>query len=347
MRAEGAHEHGSRRKSLCLPPVRCDPAALPIPAPITAAVEALRRGELVGMPTETVYGLAADARNPDAVRGIFAAKGRPADHPLIVHLASVDQVGDWAGEVPPAARALAEAFWPGPLTLVLRKSAQVDPVITGGQDTVGLRVPSHPVAQALLRAFGGAVAAPSANRFGRISPTTAEHVRNEFPQGIAQILDGGPSEVGLESTIVDLSGPLPRLLRPGSIAASAIEALIGPLARPGDAEGPRASGRLAAHYAPGKPLELVAPSEVARCLGDAGADTAWLVSGPLPQGCNGESLPPDPAGYGRGLYAALRRLDAGPAARIVVVLPPVGEDWAAVHDRLGRAAAGSGGDRAP
>lgn len=317
------------------------------PSDILAAADALRRGELVGMPTETVYGLAADARNPDAVRGIFAAKGRPADHPLIVHLGSLDQVDAWAIEVPQAARRLMQAFWPGPLTLVLRKSTHVDPVITGGQDTVGLRVPSHPVAQALLQAFGGAVAAPSANRFGRISPTTAEHVRSEFPQGVAAILDGGPSAVGLESTIVDLSGARPRLLRPGSIPASAIEALVGPLARPGDAEGPRASGRLAAHYAPGKPLALVAPSEVDRYRSEAGADIAWLVGGPLPQGCAGESLPADPVGYGRGLYAALRRLDAGPAARIAVVLPPAGEDWAAVHDRLGRAAAGSGGDRAP
>jgi len=320
---------------------------LPIPADIAAAAAALRRGELVGMPTETVYGLAADARNGDAVRGIFAAKGRPADHPLIVHLAGPEQLGDWAREVPPVAHRLIAAFWPGPLTLVLRKSATVDPVITGGQDTVGLRVPSHPVAQALLQAFGGALAAPSANRFGRISPTTAEHVRGEFPHGVAVILDGGPSAVGLESTIVDLSGPQPRLLRPGSIPARAIEALTGPLARPADAEGPRTSGRLAAHYAPGKPLDLVAATDFPRYRAEVGADVAWLVAGPLPEGCAGESLPAEAAGYGRLLYAALRRLDAGRTARIAVLLPPSGEDWAAVHDRLGRAAAGSGGDRAP
>lgn len=320
---------------------------LPIPADIAAAAAALRRGELVGMPTETVYGLAADARNGDAVRRIFAAKGRPADHPLIVHLASAAQLGDWTREVPLLAHRLIAAFWPGPLTLVLRKSAMVDPAVTGGQDTVGLRVPSHPVAQALLQAFGGALAAPSANRFGRISPTTAEHVRGEFPDGVSVILDGGASAVGLESTIVDLSGSQPRLLRPGSIPASAIEALIGPLTRPTDAEGPRASGRLEAHYAPGKPLDLVAAADVPHYRAGDSADTAWLVAGPLPEGCAGESLPADAAGYGRMLYAALRRLDAGRAARIAVVLPPSGEDWAAVHDRLGRAAAGSGGDRAP
>ncbi len=323
------------------------PPPLPIPADIAAAAAALRRGELVGMPTETVYGLAADACNGDAVRRIFAAKGRPADHPLIVHLANAEPLDEWACEVPPAARRLIAAFWPGPLTLVLRKSAAVDPVVTGGQDTVGLRVPSHPVAQALLQAFGGALAAPSANRFGRISPTTAEHVRGEFPQGVAVILDGGPSAVGLESTIVDLSGPHPRLLRPGSIPVSAIEALIGPLMRPADAEGPRASGRLVAHYAPRKPLDLMAATDVPRYRAQGGAGIAWLVAGPLPEGCAGESLPADAAGYGRMLYAALRRLDAGQAARIAAILPPSGEDWAAVHDRLGRAAAGSGGDRAP
>lgn len=320
---------------------------LPISPEIAAAAEALRQGKLVGMPTETVYGLAADARNAGAVRGIFAAKGRPADHPLIVHLADADHLGDWAIQIPEAARRLADAFWPGPLTLVLRKAPGVDPVITGGQDTVGVRVPAHPVARALLQAFGGAVAAPSANRFGRISPTTAEHVRAEFPAGLAVILDGGPSAVGLESTIIDLSGSRPRLLRPGSIPLRSIEALVGPLARPADAEGPRASGRLAAHYAPGKPLDLVAAPDLPRYRGEAGARVAWLVPGPLPDGCLGESLPADAAGYGRLLYAALRRLDAGPAERIAVLVPPAGEDWAAVHDRLGRAAAGSGGDRAP
>lgn len=306
------------------------------------AVERLRAGELVAMPTETVYGLAADARNPDAVRRIFAAKGRPADHPLIVHLPSVVAMDDWAACVPEAARRLASAFWPGPLTLVLPKAACVDPVVTGGQDTVGLRMPAHPVAQALLAAFGGAVAAPSANRFGRISPTRAEHVRAEFPGDEVLVLDGGPSAVGLESTIVDLCGDTPRLLRPGAIPASAIEALIGSLQRPGDHEGPRASGRLAAHYAPGKPLELVAADEVEGHPDAAESTVAWLSCGPLPGGATGIALSADPTGYAQGLYAALRELDAGPARRILVIRPPAGEAWAAIHDRLGRAAVGSG-----
>lgn len=309
---------------------------------ISLAVAALRRGELVAMPTETVYGLAADARNPDAVRRIFAAKGRPVDHPLIVHLADAAEIGEWARVVPPAALRLGAAFWPGPLTLVLSKAESVEPVVTGGQDTVGLRVPAHPVAQALLRAFGGALAAPSANRFGRISPTQARHVRDEFPSGIAVILDGGASAVGLESTIVDLSGPRPRLLRPGSIGATQIEALIGPLDRPVDREGPRASGRLAAHYAPGKPLDLIDADAVAQYRVVHPHGVAWLTPGPLPEHCAGLALAADPAGYGQQLYAALRELDAGPQSRIVVVRPPRDEDWAAVHDRLGRAAAGSG-----
>lgn len=320
---------------------------LATPDDIVAAADRLRAGGLVAMPTETVYGLAADARNGDAVRRIFVAKGRPADHPLIVHLADAGALPAWASTIPDSAMALAHAYWPGPLTLVLRKAAGVDPVITGGQDTVGLRVPAHPVARALLAAFGGELAAPSANRFGRISPTTAAHVREEFPGGDVFILDGGASEVGLESTIVDLSGGHPRLLRPGAIPASAIERLVGPLERPADHAGPRASGRLAAHYAPGKPLRLVDAADLARRVPRTVPGEHWIVYGELPAGCAGEVLPAEAAGYGQRLYAALRRADAGAAARIVVVLPPTGEDWAAVRDRLARAAAGSGGDRAP
>lgn len=312
------------------------------PELIAKAAQALARGELVAMPTETVYGLAADARNADAVRRIFAAKGRPQNHPVIVHLPDRSAVKQWAAFVPPAAERLMAAFWPGPLTLVLKKAQGVDPVITGGQDTVGLRVPAHPVAQALLRAFGGAVAAPSANRFGRISPTAAEHVREEFPDGGMLVLDGGASEVGLESTIVDLSGNQPRLLRPGHIAASAIEALIGPLQRPGDDEGPRASGRLESHYAPGKPVLLL---DAASTRGDtqfqSSSGDQWLTLAPLPAGASGIALDADPQRYGRGLYAALRQLDAESGNRILVELPPDTEEWTAVHDRLRRAAAGS------
>lgn len=310
---------------------------------IVEAAAALRRGELVAMPTETVYGLAADARNPDAVARIFVAKGRPQDHPLIVHLASRADVSDWASSVPPAATRLMDAFWPGPLTLVLKKAASVDPVITGGQDTVGLRLPAHPVAQALLQAFGGAVAAPSANRFGRISPTAAAHVREEFPDSDLLILDGGASTVGLESTIIDLSAEHARLLRPGHIRASEIEALIGPLSRPDDHQGPRASGRLAAHYAPSKPVMLIE----ADSLGDEALPPArdgdqWLSCGPLPKSVSGIALSTESEAYARDLYAALRALDRSDAGRIMILLPPRTESWSAVHDRLQRAAVGAG-----
>lgn len=318
------------------------PAQNAAPPTIADALAALRAGGLVAMPTETVYGLAADARNPAAVRQIFAAKGRPADHPLIVHLADAAQVHEWASDVPPAAQTLMRACWPGPLTLILPKAAAVDPVVTGGQDSVGLRVPAHPVAHALLSAFGGGLAAPSANRFGRISPTTAAHVREEFPDLDLCILDGGASQVGLESTIVDLSAAAPRLLRPGHITRAQIEALIGPLQLPADHEGPRASGRLAAHYAPTKPLDLVPAEALAGYRAEHGEAIAWLSAGPLPAGCQGLALPSASAGYAQALYAALRTLDATTAKRIAVLLPPDSPDWAAVHDRLRRAAVGGG-----
>ncbi|MBP6626671.1 MAG: threonylcarbamoyl-AMP synthase, partial [Arenimonas sp.] len=194
--------------------------------PLDEALAALRRGEAIGLPTETVYGLAADASRPDAVRRIFALKGRPADHPLIVHIAGADQIERWARDVPEAARTLAAAFWPGPLTLILRKRDDVPEEVTGGQDTVGLRCPAHPLALALLQAFGGGLAAPSANRFGHVSPTTAAHVREEFGAEVPVVLDGGDCVVGIESTIVDLSGGTPRILRPGRITHAQIHALL-------------------------------------------------------------------------------------------------------------------------
>ncbi|MCZ7562653.1 MAG: L-threonylcarbamoyladenylate synthase [Burkholderiales bacterium] len=202
---------------------------------IARAAAILRAGGVVAFPTETVYGLGADARNPEAVAHVFAIKGRPLDHPVIVHLAAADDLAEWAADVPEAAARLAEAFWPGPLTLILRRAAQVPDAVTGGQDTVGLRVPAHPVARALLEAFRGAegerrwngIAAPSANKFGRISPTAAEHVRTDLGAAVALILDGGAAEVGIESTIVDLAGAHPVLLRPGAIGADALERVLG------------------------------------------------------------------------------------------------------------------------
>ena len=316
-------------------------STLPNSQQIADAARALAAGKLVAMPTETVYGLAADARNAKAVAQIFLAKGRPADHPLIVHLSNASSVLDWAKQVPDSAQQLIDAFWPGPLTLVLQKADGVDPIITGGQDTVGVRWPAHPVAQALLSAFGGAVAAPSANRFGRISPTRAEHVRAEFPDADLLILDGGPSAVGLESIIIDLSAEQPRLLRPGSIRISQIEALIGPVLRPADSEGPRASGRLIAHYAPSKSLALIGEAEMAQRLA-ANPAALWLTPGALQPGMRGLALSEQPDAYARELYGALRALDTQLGTQILVLLPPQGEQWAAVHDRLSRAAAGSG-----
>jgi L-threonylcarbamoyladenylate synthase len=322
---------------------------------IQRAVQLLRQGELVALPTETVYGLGADALNPDAVAKIFAAKGRPSDHPLIVHLADASQIMTWAREVPKDAIALARAFWPGPLTLILKRDESVPDLVTGGQDTVGLRVPNHPVALELLRAFGSGVAAPSANRFGRISPTTAAHVRQELGERVALILDGGACAVGLESTIVDLSRGVPVILRPGAIGADDIARVLGRRPRlrseveAGNAaeQGatPRVSGALAAHYAPRTPLELVATDALAAQARPGDAVLARCAApASLAEGVAWAQAPADPAGYGHDLYARLRSLDESGAARILVEAPPASPDWAAVADRLGRAAVGSGED---
>lgn len=292
---------------------------------LQAALAVLRGGGLVAMPTETVYGLAADARDPVAVRQIFAAKGRPADHPVIVHLAHAQQAPAWTSAWDHRAQALADRFWPGPLTLVLPRAPHVLDEVTGGRPTVGLRVPRHPVAQALLRAFGHGLAAPSANRFGRISPTTAAHVRSELGPEIL-VLDGGPAEVGLESTIVDLSVDPPALLRPGGIPRAHLEALLGPLGRSPTV----APGTLAAHYAPRTALLLSADPEAdAARLEAQGRRVAVFRAGPGPE-------------HARALYAELRRLDA---LDIEVLVAERSEDplhGEAINDRLGRAAVGSG-----
>ena len=315
------------------------------PEDLEIAADLLRLGALVAIPTETVYGLAADASNPDAVRAIFAAKGRPADHPVIVHLPSFSALGDWAAEVPEAAGRLAAEFWPGPLTLILSRASHVDPVITGGQDTIGLRVPAHPATQALLQRFGGAVAAPSANRFGHVSPTTAEHVQAEFGDEVAAVLDGGPCEVGVESTIVDLSTEIPRLLRPGMIPTEALEHVLKvPLEVPTDEQGPRASGRLPSHYAPRAPVRLVPGKELTQAVAMAAELGAVAVlshqPGPAPRpGVHWQSLPDTPAGYAHALYAALRAADETGPAEILVERVPDNDAWAAIADRLERAAA--------
>jgi len=305
---------------------------------IAEAVERLRAGGLVAFPTETVYGLGADARNVEAIGRIYALKGRPPGHPLIVHLASADELGDWAAEVPAAARRLAERFWPGPLTLILPCSPSVAAALRGGQPSIGLRVPSHPVAQRLLRAFGGGIAAPSANRYGRVSPTTAQHVRDEFGADAPLVLDGGDCSVGLESTIVSCLDEL-LLLRPGGVPATELEAVVGPLRRASQGEGPRAPGTTLAHYAPSTPLRLVAPAAV-----DAGVDamSAVLARGPRPLAYAGPlwiDAGSDPVRYGHDLYANLRRLDRAGARSIIVESVPGEPAWEAVRDRLARSAA--------
>jgi L-threonylcarbamoyladenylate synthase len=319
------------------------------------AVELLRAGELVAFPTETVYGLGADAANPAAVAKIFVAKGRPADHPLIVHVAGHDAIDHWAEQVPYVAWELMEMFWPGPLTLILKKRPWVPSTVTGGQDTVGLRVPGHPVALELLRRFAAVagdhagIAAPSANRFGRISPTTAEHVREELGDHVPLILDGGPCAVGIESTIVDCSRGEPVVLRPGHIAPAHLEAVLGRLPAIQSAAGaPRVSGSLEAHYAPTTALRLVAGARLldflnaqrhrgGRCAvischqpPQAGMPHAWRM------------MPADPVGYAHDLYAALREMDHAGADLIVVEALPDDPPWAAVADRLRRAVAGAG-----
>ena len=311
---------------------------------VQEAAAILRRGGLVAFPTETVYGLGADAENPEAVVRIFAAKGRPANHPVIVHIGRAEQLEHWAADIPPLAWRLAQRFWPGPLTLILKRHARVSDAVTGGQDTVGLRVPDHPVALALLAAFGGGIAAPSANRFGRLSPTAAAHVRAELGDTVDYItLDGGPCRVGIESTILDLSGGHPRQLRPGAIMAAALEVVLGqPLAAAlGDA--PRVPGALPSHYAPQTPLALIPSNdlkaEVTRRLkkGERVAVLARVAATP-PVNCVWQVMPADPGAYARELYARLRALDALRADRLLIEAPPHGAAWQAVRDRLARAA---------
>lgn len=305
---------------------------------IALACDRLRAGELVAFPTETVYGLGADAAQPDAVAKIYALKGRPSDHPVIVHVADAEQMGAWAQNVPDTAWALADAFWPGPMTLIVPRGRGVSLALTGGQDTVGIRVPSHPVARRLLASFGGGVAAPSANRYGRISPTRADHVREEFGQWAPLVLDGGECEVGLESTIVSLID-VPTVLRPGAVTRERIEAVIGPLADPAGRTVPRAPGTTVSHYAPGTPLRFwVGPASTGMYPDPDAAVLALSARSPGHRGA-WRQLAEDPAAYGRDLYAALRDLDRAGAPQILVEVPPQGGAWEAVHDRLRRSAA--------
>ncbi len=295
---------------------------------VDRAVEAIRAGGLVAIPTETVYGLAADARDPVAVGRVFEVKGRPADHPLIVHLSSADEVHAWAREVPVAAERLIATAWPGPLTVILPRAGHVLDVVTGGRDSVGLRVPAHPMTTALLRRVGP-LAAPSANRFGSVSPTTAQHVFDDLAEFLDPsrdvILDGGPCPVGVESTIVDCVADPPQILRAGGIAVEDVRRLLDAVA---DASGPsRASGMLASHYAPRCAVRLVDDADDAMAL-RAGTPGSEILD-----------LSDDPVRYAQELYGRLRDADARGVATLIAVLPaPVGLGHA-VRDRLTKAAA--------
>jgi L-threonylcarbamoyladenylate synthase len=311
---------------------------------IDQAVEALREGEVVAFPTETVYGLGADASNPDAVRRIFELKGRPATHPLIVHIDHARALERWALTVPPAAQALADRFWPGPLTLVLRRAPAVDLAITGGQDTVAVRMPAHPVAQQLLRAFGSGIVAPSANRYGRISSTRPEHVREEFGDAVRIVLDGGDCKIGLESTIVSCLDTAPRILRPGALTLTQLRTVVPELQAGADAGAPRVPGSDAKHYAPSTPLSLVASRTLEEVVGQLTEhhDKVAVLAMRPPRVAN-KYMTWINAGrraevYGRELYVNLRTLDKSGAREILVEEVPAGEAWDAVRDRLRRAA---------
>jgi L-threonylcarbamoyladenylate synthase len=320
-------------------------------ASIERAAKHLRAGELIAFPTETVYGLGADASRAEAVRKIFTAKGRPADHPVIVHLYDTGQIERWARAVPDGARKLAAAFWPGPLTLILPRAPEVADAITGGQDSVGIRVPSHPVARALLAEFGGGIAAPSANRFGRISPTIAQHVAEDLGDAVTIILDGGPCAVGIESTIVGFTSGEPMLLRPGAIKVTDLRRVLGHALRAPTSAAPRAPGMLAAHYAPKTPATLVPPgalhAEIEQLAerDEVIAVLARTVARPAEFSDMWIEAPADPAAFAHGLYANLRKLDNANADAILIEAVPADDEWLAIRDRLERATRGEDDDR--
>ena len=324
------------------------------PQAIAQAVQALQRGELVGLPTETVYGLAADAGNEAAVAQIFATKGRPANHPLIVHVASATGVADFAADVPAFAQRLMQAFWPGPLTLILPRRPEVGAAAAGGQDSIGLRCPAHPVALALLQACAAqgilGLAAPSANLFGRVSPTTAAHVQSELGRDLL-VLDGGACAVGIESTIIDCTRGAPVLLRPGQISRAQIETAAGSAVLDKDtltAPAPRASGTLESHYAPRAKVRLMSASEIVAKLQALGPHAnnlgVWSVQRPeasegLGAGVLWRAQPPYAAQAAHELFTVLRDLDARGVMQIWVQQPPDTPEWEGVRDRLQRAAA--------
>ncbi len=316
---------------------------------IERAVAVLRRGGLVAFPTETVYGLGADATSRAALRRLYEVKGRPPDHPVIVHLGEAGLVGAWAAVVPDAARQLVEACWPGPLTIVVPRAAGVLDEVTGGQDTVALRMPDHPLALGLLRAFGGGVAAPSANRFGRVSPTTADHVVADLGDDVDLVLDGGPCRVGVESTIVDCTVTPPRVLRPGAVSADRVAELTAAFdERAPSTRAVRTPGTLPAHY---RPRARVVVSNAAAAGTDleharaSGTTVGLLMPDPpsgLPSGVHVLPVPADADGYARVLYERLREADRRGLDVVVAVPPPPDGLGTAVRDRLQRASGEEG-----
>lgn len=315
--------------------------------PIDQAVNLLKKGRLVAFPTETVYGLGADARNPEAIKKIFTAKQRPIDHPLIVHIGSVNELSDWAREIPPVVLQLARVFWPGPLTLILKKAPSISALVTGNQDTVGLRIPCHPIALSLLQRFGSGIAAPSANRFGKISPTTAAAVQEELNDSVDLILEGGDCDVGLESTILDLSGTTPAILRPGMITAKEIERVLQYPLEMRNKKSPRVSGSFEMHYAPETKLILLESEKLISYFEKITNPVAVVLHGKkfLSRFSQGHSpiksklicMPEDSEAYAHDLYRTLRELDHQHFSEILVETLPKNEDWAAITDRLQRA----------
>lgn len=317
----------------------------PMSPALEHAVRVLRAGGLVALPTETVYGLGADAEQVAAVERIFATKGRPISHPLIVHVARTDALARWAADVPSAARVLAERFWPGPLTLVLRRGARVPLAVTGGLDTVALRVPAHPLALALLEAFGGGIAAPSANRFGSISPTTAQHVRDDLGDAVDFVLDGGPCAVGVESTIVDVTGEQPAILRPGGVSREAMEAVLGHDVPVRAEVTVRAPGQHLSHYAPRAQVVLVeaaAIPDTAHALLAVGRRVGVLLPAEETESLADDitvlPVPRSLEDYAHALFRLLREFDERGCDVIVASVPPATGIGLAIADRLQRAA---------
>ncbi|HYV44087.1 MAG TPA: L-threonylcarbamoyladenylate synthase [Myxococcaceae bacterium] len=321
---------------------------------VDRAVKVFQQGGLVAIPTETVYGLAADASNELAVRRIFAVKGRPSSHPLIVHVPDAQAAHDWAEVVPLRAATLMQAFWPGPLTLVLRRSKRALDAVTAGQDTVALRVPNHPLALQVLRAFGGGLAAPSANRHGQVSPTTAEHVFADLGDAVDLVMDGGPCALGIESTIVDAHDPgRLEILRPGGVSKESLEAALGEPIAVREQSGVRVPGALQSHYAPRAGVVVVERDQLRNRAEDAAHSApGWVaVVSPnpadAPRGTLHLSIASDPAGFARELYAVLRAADEQGAALIVIAPPEPGGLGLAIRDRLKKASAPRPGSTDP